>query len=172
MLLKDVLLVMLGSLIFALSRSGADEISLNEHSAFSFYKSFRLVTPTPAWVSADVAIACTAPGSIDKSDQSARINIFLNPTAEQHTPNLAGSFAKGSIIVKEKLDTNGVVTAVGGMIKRGSDFDPANNNWEYFYAEKTGGITTGRLASCIACHSNAKASDYVFSVTSASRPGL
>jgi hypothetical protein len=66
------------------------------------------------------------------------------------------------MIVKEKLDSTGAVTGVGGMIKRAPGFDEKNGNWEYFYANKGEKLTQGRLDNCANCHSGAHATDSVF----------
>jgi len=64
----------------------------------------------------------------------------------------------------ESIASKGEVTGVGGMIKRAPGFDAEHGDWEYFYADKTAGFSTGRLANCIDCHAGAKRKDYVFSV--------
>ena len=71
-------------------------------------------------------------------------------------------FPAGSVIVKEKVNDNGKVTGVGGMIKRPAGFDPTNGDWEYFYSDPQAGFTMGKIKNCAECHADAKAKDYVF----------
>jgi len=115
------------------------------------------------------------------------IHVYVNGLADETIARGGGAFPPGAVIVKEKLaafDSSGAepsvsgvggmikrapafdpkVSGVGGMIKRAPGFDPANGDWEYFYCEKDGELSSGRLQSCAACHAEAKQTDYVFSV--------
>jgi hypothetical protein len=51
---------------------------------------------------------------------------------------------------------------VGGMIKRGAGYDSAHGDWEYFYFEDARKIESGRISSCVQCHTGAANKDYVF----------
>jgi hypothetical protein len=55
-----------------------------------------------------------------------------------------------------------IPNGVGGMVKRHKGYDPANGDWEYFYFEDASKIESGRISSCIQCHSRASDRDYVF----------
>ncbi len=55
------------------------------------------------------------------------------------------------------------------MIKRPIGFDREHNDWEYFYAEKTGTFTKGRLSNCVECHTKAKSTDYVYTIKKLTR---
>lgn len=95
------------------------------------------------------------------------IHIYVNRLAEDTITEKSKSFPVGGIIVKEKLKLDGfdqAVHGIGGMIKRTPGYDSANGDWEYFYADKTTKFSSGRLKSCIECHTDARATDYVFSV--------
>jgi hypothetical protein len=139
-------------------------------SVFSFYKKLTLLTPQPVIVSAVIAVACVAPPSAAVVEEERRhfgphaevpINLYANEAAKANL-SAGRPFPPGAIIVKEKL--NGAeASAVGGMVKRMPGFDPANGDWEYFYAERSGSFAIGRLDNCIACHARAKSRDYVFS---------
>jgi hypothetical protein len=81
------------------------------------------------------------------------------------------TFEVGSVIIKEKLlfpyrkengDSEDGRNGVGGMIKRPVGFDAEHGDWEYLYFEVPEEIESGRIASCIQCHSGAKTTDYVF----------
>jgi hypothetical protein len=50
-------------------------------------------------------------------------------------------------------------TGVGGMVKRSAGYDPTHGDWEYFYFEDPKKIESGRIASCVQCHSSAKDKD-------------
>jgi hypothetical protein len=83
----------------------------------------------------------------------------------------------GAVVVKEKwwgfspgganfdikradLDKLPASTEYGMMIKREPGYDPAHGDWQYVYVE-AGKVTEGRLPSCIQCHSQFKARDYL-----------
>lgn len=90
------------------------------------------------------------------------MHVYLNTLAEEALEKKAGAYPVGAMIVKEKLDQNGTVTGVGGMIKRAPGFDAVNADWEYFYADKGGKLAQGRIDNCANCHSEARKTDFVF----------
>jgi hypothetical protein len=158
--------LILGSLLLV---AAAPMPEIDAGSVFSFYKKLSLLTPQPVIVSAVVAAACVAPPSPSLIEEERRhfgphaevaVNLYANETARTA---LAGQdrFPSGAIIVKEKLKGD-EASAIGGMIKRQPGYDPVNGDWEYFYAERSGKFTIGRLDNCIACHARAKSTDYVF----------
>ena len=55
-----------------------------------------------------------------------------------------------------------MANGVGGMIKRPAGYDPKHGDWEYFYFDDARKIESGRITSCVQCHSSAKDKDYVF----------
>ncbi len=66
--------------------------------------------------------------------------------------------------MKEKLGGKGqdAVIEIGGMIKRAKGFDPANGDWEYFFHDSDGKLSTGKaLSRCADCH-NAAVNDHVY----------
>lgn len=152
----------------------AEEPDITEQSVFSFYKKLSLLTPAPLIVSARVAAACapvSPPSAIAEEERrfgphaEASINLYVNDAAKRAIEDESQRFPPGAVIVKEKLAPGGEsMVAVGGMVKRAPGFDPANGDWEYFYAARSAGFTSGRLANCIACHAQAKSDDYVFPV--------
>lgn len=91
-------------------------------------------------------------------------------------PEEAGDFGYpiGTVIVKDVLVDNQVKEIVA-MVKRGGEFAPANNGWEWLMldssnpsqvAEVNGNSMRGDLAMCTGCHSKAiddDGKDYVFS---------
>jgi hypothetical protein len=145
------------------------------------YGSLKSMTKEPVFVDPGLAMLCR--GATQAEVEMARktsgphahtaVSIFMNDLA-------AGAFGKpnarypvGSIIVKQKKALEywsatqpGEMAAsndgVGGMIKRPAGYDPAHGDWEYFYFEDARKIESGRINSCVRCHSGAANNDYVF----------
>ena len=155
------------------------DLAIDQSTVFTFYRSFRLLTPTPIYVSPELAELCTTSASPVASANEvrragphaeARINLYANDGAVGGVESVARfRYPQGSIIVKEKIDPVGQVLAVGGMVKRASGYDEANGNWEYFYADKAQTFVSGRIGSCVACHAKTKATDYVYSKVAVKR---
>ena len=66
------------------------------------------------------------------------------------------------------------INEITGMAKRGNNFDPDNNDWEYFVLNPDGSIATDGEGNkmrganlmggmCMGCHSAAASPDYIFS---------
>jgi hypothetical protein len=149
----------------------AGGFDVTEQSVFSFYKSLELLTPAPIAVSPDIAVKCTRPSAAELAADEQRtgphsntfVNLYVNAIARQAIEDEAALFPVGAVIVKEKLNWSGTApVAIGGMVKRPQGFDPANGDWEYFYAARAGGFASGRLENCISCHSQPAARDHVF----------
>ena len=79
----------------------------------------------------------------------------------------------GATILKYSYNSSGDVNVRTGMVKRGNDFDPDHNDWEYFIITPDGKIAknadgnTLRGANllngtCVGCHSGAANKDYIF----------
>ncbi len=79
----------------------------------------------------------------------------------------------GATILKYSYNASGSVNMRTGMVKRGNDFDPDHNDWEYFVITPDGKIAkdadgnTLRGANlmngmCVGCHSGAANKDYIF----------
>ena len=128
------------------------------------YKQLRPMTAEPVYVDPGLVVLCVSPTAEQKKaarDASGphamtQINIYMNELAAEAFEKSSTPYAIDSIIVKEKWDG-----AVGGMIKRPAGYDPKHGDWEYFFSDP-GGIKTGRIASCVQCHSAAASRDYVF----------
>lgn len=93
----------------------------------------------------------------------------MNDLAAETFEQSAKSYPVGSVIVKEKLAQDGkpglsvnAETGIAGMIKQEPGYSPEHGDWAYFYVESPAAAVSGRLDSCIDCHGNAKANDYVF----------
>lgn len=81
-----------------------------------------------------------------------------------------GQFPVGTIVSKKTVwPTGSMITA---MAKRGNDFDPAGNNWEYFVLASDGSIMVDNgtvmrgkdlmNGMCKGCHTSAKSKDFIF----------
>jgi hypothetical protein len=83
-----------------------------------------------------------------------------------------GEYPKGTVIVKRSTSPGGL-DEVTAMVKRGGDFNSANNGWEWFMLMPDGSIAEmegmpARGANlmngmCGGCHAGAANQDYVFS---------
>jgi hypothetical protein len=148
------------------------ESEITEKNVFAFYRTFERLTKQPRRVQPSIATLCTTPTAqaieavknATGLHHEALVHIYANALATEARTTKADSFAfpAGAVIIKEKLGLDDAVIAVGGMRKRSAGFDPANGDWEYFYATRLGAFSIGKLANCTACHSRAKETDYVF----------
>ncbi|HZZ42515.1 MAG TPA: cytochrome P460 family protein [Tepidisphaeraceae bacterium] len=147
----------------------------------SKYQSLRRMTKKPVLVDAGLAMLCRG---ISQSDVDAarqvsgphahtRVSIFMNDAAADTFGKPNATYPVGSIVIKEKRameyltsnQPNQKVKAndgVGGMIKRSPGYDPDHGDWEYFYFESPDKIESGKMNSCIQCHSGAAKKDYIF----------
>jgi hypothetical protein len=78
----------------------------------------------------------------------------------------------GAVIVKHSTNTNGMIDEYTAMVKRGNDFNPSDNDWEYFMLAGDGEIAKDNDGNamrganlmngmCISCHNKA-GTDYIF----------
>lgn len=84
-----------------------------------------------------------------------------------------GRFPVGTLVVKETKDAAGNTIEVTALVKRGNNFNPDHNDWEWFMLNPDGTIkvdagVTFRGAKlmdgmCGACHTQAKSDDFIFS---------
>jgi hypothetical protein len=145
------------------------------------YRGLKPMTREPVLVDPGLAMLCgpVTPVQADAARKAsgphaqAAVSIFMNDLA-------AGAFGKpnpaypvGSVIVKEKKavgyrpatrphEASQSTDGVGGMIKRPAGYDAAHGDWEYFYFDDPARIESGRISSCVQCHSGAANRDYVF----------
>ncbi|MDB6078195.1 MAG: hypothetical protein JWO82_1942, partial [Akkermansiaceae bacterium] len=145
-------------------------ITVTKENAFTFYRDYKRMTPKPYQVSPVISTLCStsAAGAVKAAAKvygphtEARIHVYASePATRKLDQKLAGPYAEGSVIVKEKLGPGDAVTAIGGMIKRAKGYDPEHGDWEYFFATKGGDFSTGKIQNCIQCHTGAKDHDYV-----------
>jgi hypothetical protein len=136
------------------------------------YTHLTRITKNPVPVDPQFSYAC-APAVRPSWEEAQRVHgphaettvtIYMNPPAAQA---FAGRPSKpypvGAVIVKEKQANSGRAhDGVGGMVKRSPGYDPAHGDWEYFYFRDPGQIESGRIATCVQCHSGASKKGYVF----------
>jgi hypothetical protein len=149
------------------------EVFITAQNVFTFYREFSRLTKEPHLVAPLTATLCTfpTPELVEREKHKtgphylARVHLYANVKASKIITERGDHFSTGAIIIKEKLAKNDSVEAVGGMIKRAKGYDLSNGDWEYFYAAKTGGFSSGKLANCIECHKHAE-TDFTFSLMS------
>ncbi len=85
-----------------------------------------------------------------------------------------GEYPIGTVIVKRSYNPSGTVDERTAMVKRGNNFNVANNDWEWFKLDSVGAIAVDTAGveqrggasfmsgMCGGCHSNAT-TDYSFS---------
>jgi hypothetical protein len=160
-------------------KTPVDQRRVNEVA--TTYKALKLMTPAPVFVDPMLAMLCR--GASQEEVAAARktngphahtaVSIFMNDLAAGAFGKSTTPFPVGSIIVKEKqalgyrsaTQPNVMTKAndgVGGMIKRPAGYDPTHGDWEYFYFDNPRSIESGKLNSCVQCHSGAAGKDYVF----------
>lgn len=84
-----------------------------------------------------------------------------------------GEYPVGTVIVKHSYNPSGTVAEYTAMVKRGNNFNPSHNDWEWFMLQSNGNIATDTSGAemrganlmngmCNNCHSVAT-TDYSFS---------
>jgi hypothetical protein len=134
------------------------------------YAGWAAMTAEPIRVPAALFALCgTPPEEMQLGPHfTPAIKVYANPVA---AAALRGGkvthLPRGSALVKEKwLDPDKEPpTEYAAMVKREPGYDPEHGDWEYVFTlvtEPGRQIQRGRMATCIACHKNAAARDYVF----------
>jgi hypothetical protein len=167
---KKKLLLLLCVSMFVPLLHAAEEFPSSTETAFAALSKLKRLTPQPVWVDAAVAMMCAAPRpeyiAARKKEfgphHNVPVNLYANDAAEKIVSANGKAYPIGSLILKEKLAAKGEATAIGGMRKREKGFDPANGDWEYFFAEKSKPFVIGVLPDCVACHAKTKETDYVY----------
>ena len=94
-------------------------------------------------------------------------SVYVNPVG--HPVFISDSpteFPEGSVIVREKISGKQPLMPelLTVMVKRGKNFNPASNDWEYLVVDGSGAgvLARGKMDSCNSCHSQKKETDFVF----------
>ena len=164
-----VALSLLGLLSSGLCADESKTTEITKENVFTFYSKMKRLTEKPYEVSPQIASLCRVPAQetldADKAvhgpHSAKKIQVYASEEATKAFTDKAASYPEGSIVVKEKLNYGNEVTAVAGMIKHAKGYDSEHGDWEYFYSERNGEVTKGKIESCMECHSRAKDSDYV-----------
>jgi hypothetical protein len=104
------------------------------------------------------------------NDETTTRTIYVKNDADRGSD---GRFPVGTIVVKDTRDGDGNTMEVTAMVKRGNNFNPGNNDWEWFMLNEDGTIKSALGSEmrgaqlmdgmCGACHTQAKDEDFVFS---------
>lgn len=144
------------------------------------FPTYRQITKSVVYVNPELAMLCR--GASQEEVEAARLKygphahtgilIYMNEPAAKAFGGTGSAFPVGAVIVKQKTllgyrnaegkEIRQAAKGVGGMIKRPAGYDPAHGDWEYFYFEDPKKIESGRIESCVQCHSAAKDKGYVF----------
>ena len=123
------------------------------YADFEGYENWELIATN---VGTDPALGTFAHG-----DTNSTRKIWVN-NSDVKMEN--GEWPVGTILYKQMNNTEtGDLIGHMAMAKRGSDFNPENNGWEWFILDVANGEFTdrGSLAGCNGCHGGAS-SDYSF----------
>lgn len=144
------------------------------------FTNYEQITKSVVYVNPQLAMLCrgASQGEVDAArvkfgpHANTGILIYMNKLAADAFATNTNAFPVGSVIVKQKkiLDYTGkdgkpvhaADTGVGGMVKRHSGYDPEHGDWEYFYFEDGAKTESGRILTCVQCHTAARDKDYVF----------
>jgi hypothetical protein len=97
-----------------------------------------------------------------REPHGALLTTYLNPTASTALAGDAEAMPVGSIIVKENYKPDSTLMAITTIMKV-DGYEPEHNNWYWTKFLPDGSIeATGRVQSCIDCHSKQMSNDYLF----------
>jgi dienelactone hydrolase len=156
---------------------GMNDDQKKAKEAAAAYRSFEKITPEPVSVDPKLARFCRGANERELKEAAKRngphahsaVTIFMNELATKAYRGRS-TYPEGAVIVKEKfkyryLKSGGMVwpnDGVGGMLKRENGYAPEQGDWQFIYFEDMFRIETGKMASCVDCHKNAEAKDFVF----------
>jgi hypothetical protein len=144
------------------------------------FTNYQKITSGEVYVNPELAMLCR--GASKEEVEAARIKfgphantgilIYMNKIAADAFSTNASAYPVGAVIVKQKsiqgytakdgTRVHEANTGVGGMVKRPAGYDSKHGDWEYFYFEDARKIESGRIPTCVQCHSSARDKDYVF----------
>ena len=162
---KAIFIILSISLLLACTTKKEEQVKISELA--KSYKKLKRMTKKPVLVNPGIAMLCIGPTKAMIEDAKkekgphaiAEVHMYMNETAVKAFKTKPFKFPEGSVIVKDKLNYD---KGVGGMVKRHKGYDPKNGDWEYFYFDKPDKIESGKIQSCIKCHSAKAKTDYVF----------
>lgn len=129
------------------------------------FESFRSWTEVATNHGPDPALGMAHGGN----DEDVSRTIYVKDNVDRDAD---GEFPVGTLIVKDTRK-DGATMEVTAMVKRGNNFNPDNNDWEWFMLMPDGSIAQDNSMElrgaqlmdgmCGACHTQASSKDYVFS---------
>jgi hypothetical protein len=123
------------------------------------------VTETSFRMSPASATLCRAAPTQRPPHAGYHCHVFANERARKPIQSGNGEYPAGSVIVKQKYYTQfAKKTALFTIMRKMDDgYDDENGNWEYSVVNSTGKklLSSGREASCIACHAQYADTDFV-----------
>ena len=132
-----------------------------EEEDFVGYENWEQTTPPRVGVDPANILAGGAHGA---TDSNVTRSMFISPDGAQ--PSDGGQYPVGTLLAKEMKDSSGTIMMITAMAKRGNNYDPSGNDWEYLLLDASGSITDRGAdlmnGMCKACHAGAAALDYVF----------
>ena len=166
-----VMLILAGAISFTACKKDDDDTNndnppqefVANDDSFSGFQSWTLVAqnqgPDPALGAAHAGNDSTVTRYIYFKDDASRVD---------------GKYPVGTIIVKEAYNPDNTVHQFTALAKRGNNFNPSANDWEWFILAGDGQIavdTAGNQmrganlmgGACTGCHSQASNIDFVFS---------
>ncbi len=115
--------------------------------------------------------------TFDKKDNNGPhadllVEAFVNKSGKEFLSTGKGNYPAGSIILQSKFSITKDQTVLGfhytadwftGMLKREAGYNPDCGDWEFFVlsGDVQSVLARGKIDSCIQCHSDYKATDFV-----------
>lgn len=149
---------------------------------------YRILRDYPAWtalfdaprnVSAMLMLLCRTATEVEMAYQESDhskffVQLFVNPIgAAMMNQQGKRTFPEGTVIVKQKWAQNDqfqldpaqkLPAGLGIMVKRAPGFDTPGGDWQYYYVDAAGAVTSdsSQLGTCRACHMQQRNTDAVF----------
>ncbi len=109
------------------------------------------------------------PVTLESESHNAYVDIYVNKTAEAAYRERKTLFPVGSEVYKPLYPTpeKKEIALLVIMRKMAPGYDNEHNDWWYGVYDGSGreGYHTGKIRSCIACHAQARETDYMFSTS-------
>lgn len=126
------------------------------------------VTETPHPMADSTAKSCTISYNSnihEGSGQPAYCHVYVSQHGREALVSGNGNYPTGTVIVKSKLKNDKSKEAIlyTVMRKMSRGYDSEHGDWEYSVLDGPSGriLASGKIDSCIACHQEYSASDYV-----------
>lgn len=96
---------------------------------------------------------------------TAFCNVYVNARAKETMISGEGTYPEGSLVIKSKLENARDKTPIlyTVMEKMAAGYDEKNGNWKYIVVDGASfrQMAAGRIDSCIACHVDYAATDFI-----------